>query len=308
MTDKSKGNAILLLTAVVWGTGFIGQKLGNAVLPPIAFNSIRQMLAALLLCPILARSLRKSGYFSKEKNTAEQLERKKHEMIKAGILCGLFMLLGTNFQQIGLLTVSAGKSGFISSLYIVFTPLLSVAVGKRVNFRTFLCIAIAIGGFALLSLRGGLGGATAGDWWTLASAFAFASQIVSVNYFVDRDNDILISVMEMGACGIAGILISILIEHPQLAAIGECMPIIIYTACIPTAIGYTLQIVGQKYTDSTTAALIMSLEAVFAAVFGAIFLKEWMSMRELLGCVVIFAAIILDQIELPNKKETEHEK
>lgn len=297
MTDKNKGNLILLLTAVLWGTGFISQKLGNEVMPPMTFNAVRQLMAALVLTPIAMRGLRTSGYLSHEVSTHEQIGCRKSRLLKAGLLCGLFMLIGTAAQQIGLLTVSAGKSGFISSIYIVFTPLFSVIVGSRVKRRTVLCIALAIFGFAVMSLKGGLGGATPGDWLTLVSAAGFAAQIVAVNCFVDKDNAILISQAQFFFCGIVGLVIAIIAEEPAFAAVFAGIPVLLYQTFVPTAGGYTLQIIGQKYTDSSTAALIMSLEAVFAMIFGAIFLHEIMSLREIAGAAIIFGATILGQRE-----------
>ena len=299
MSDKFKGNAALLFTAIVWGTGFIAQKLGNEVMPPMTFNAIRQIMAAIVLFPIMAMGVKRSGYLSHEKNSYDQIVYRKSKLKKAFVLCGTFLMIGTMTQQIGLLTVSAGKSGFISAMYIVFTPVLSIVVGGRVNRKTFACVAIAMGGFALLSLRGGLGNTTPGDWWTLVSAVGFAAQIVAVNTFVDRDNDLIISVLQMAFAGIVGLIIAIVLERPDLSQITEGIPILLYSTFVPTAIGYTFQIVGQKFTDSTTAALLMSLESVFAVIFGAIFLKEFMSTMELLGCLVIFIAVVIDQIEMP---------
>ena len=193
MSEKNKGNLILLLTAILWGTGFISQKLGNRAMPPMTFNAIRQFMAALVLTPVAMRGLRTSGYLSLKHSSQTQIDHRKKKLLKAGLLCGLFMLIGTATQQIGLLTVSAGKSGFISSIYIVFTPLFSVIVGSKVKRRSVICIAIAMIGFAIMSLKGGPGGATPGDWLTLVSAAGFAAQIVTVNCFVDKDNAILIS-------------------------------------------------------------------------------------------------------------------
>lgn len=297
MSDRFKGNTALLLTAVVWGTGFIAQKLGNEVMPPMAFNAIRQLMAAVVLCPIMLFGLKKSRYLSKENNDST-LAFRKNKLKKAFVLCGIFMAIGTMTQQIGLVTVSAGKSGFISALYIVFTPIISVVVGSKVSKKTFACVALAMAGFALLSLRGGLGNTTPGDWWTLISAVGFAAQITAVNAFVDKDNDLIISVLQMLFAGLVGIAFSLVLEHPTWAQVQAGIPAILYSTFVPTAIGYTLQIVGQKFTDSTTAALLMSLEAVFAAIFGAIFLKEVMSAMELLGCLVIFIAVVIDQVDL----------
>lgn len=297
MSNKNKGNLILLLTAILWGTGFISQKLGNRVMPPMTFNAVRQLMAAVVLTPLVLYGLKKSGYLSCESNMYSQLADRKKRLLKGGFLCGLFMLIGTATQQIGLLTVSAGKSGFISSIYIVFTPLFSVIVGSKVKRHTVICIAIAMMGFAVMSLKGGISGATPGDWLTLASAAGFAAQIVAVNCFVDKDNAVLLSQLQFFFCGAAGLAVALIMEGPAWAGVLAGIPILLYQTFVPTAGGYTLQIIGQKYTDSSTAALIMSTEAIFAMIFGAIFLHEMMSMREIAGAAIIFAATILGQRE-----------
>ena len=297
MSNKNKGNLILLLTAILWGTGFISQKLGNRVMPPMTFNAVRQLMAALVLTPLVLHSLKKSGYLSHESNSYSQLGYKRKRLLKAGVFCGFFMLIGTATQQIGLLTVSAGKSGFISSIYIVFTPLFSVIVGSKVKRCTVICIAIAMTGFAVMSLKGGLSGATLGDWLTLASAAGFAAQIVAVNCFVDKDNAVILSQLQFLFCGAAGLVVALIMEGPAWAGVLAGIPILLYQTFVPTAGGYTLQIIGQKYTDSSTAALIMSTEAIFAMIFGAVFLNEMMSMREIAGAAIIFAATILGQRE-----------
>ena len=225
-------------------------------------------------------------------------------LIAAGIVCGCFMTFGSMMQQIGLVTVSAGKSGFISSIYIVFVPLFSVILGVRVRKRSVFCIAMAMAGFAVMSLRGGFGTITTGDWLTLLSAAGFAAQIVAVNHYVDNGNAIFISVLQMFFCGIVGFILSVIIEHPAPEAFIACLPILLYTTFVPTAMGYTFQIVGQKYTDSSTAALIMSLEAVFAAIFGMLCLHEIMSLREVAGAAIIFAATIIGQMEDPKAKSS----
>ena len=297
MSNKNKGNLILLLTAILWGTGFISPKLGNRVMPPMTFNAVRQLMAAVVLTPLVLYGLKKSGYLSRESNMYSQLADRKKRLLKGGVLCGLFMLIGTATQQIGLLTVSVGKSGFISSIYIVFTPLFSVIVGSKVKRRTVICIAIAMMGFAVMSLKGGISGATPGDWLTLASAAGFAAKIVAVNCFVDKDNAVLLSQLQFFFCGAAGLAVALIMEGPAWAGVLAGIPILLYQTFVPTAGGYTLQIIGQKYTDSSTAALIMSTEAIFAMIFGAIFLHEMMSMREIAGAAIIFAATILGQRE-----------
>ncbi len=297
MTDRTKGNIALLMTAIVWGSGFVAQRLGNEILPPMAFNSIRQIMAGFVLLPVLAMSLHTSGYLSKDKASASQLAFRKRKALIGGLICGIFMMAGSMLQQIGLVTLEAGKSGFISSIYIVFVPLFSVILGSKVRRRSVFCILMAIAGFGVMCLKGGLGTIGTGDWITLISSACFAAQIVAVNRFLDRNNDILLSVIQMFFCGIVGIAIALAVEHPQLGAVIEGLPLLLYMTFFPTATGFTLQIVGQKYTDSSSAALIMSLESVFALIFGMLILHEMMSVREIIGAAIIFAATLLGQKE-----------
>ena len=295
MSDKMKGNILLLLTAIMWGSGFISSKFGNAAMPPATFNAVRQLMAAAVLAPVALRSLKKSGYLSAEHHSYDNLRYRKAKLLKAGLCCGFCLLIGSLCQQIGLLTVSAGKSGFITSIYIVFTPLFAVILGSKVSRRTVLCIALAIIGFALMSLKGGLGGATTGDWLTLLSAAGFAAQIV------DKHTAVLISQMQFFVSGLTGLVIALITDGFVLPQVIAGIPVLLYQTLVPTAGGYTLQTIGQKYADPSTAALIMSLEAVFATIFGAIVLHEMMSAREIAGAAIIFAATIIGQIE-PDRK------
>jgi len=297
MSDRAKGNTALLLTALVWGSGFVAQRLGNEILPPMSFNSIRQIMAGLVLLPVLTVSLRSSGYLSREKASIAQISYRRRKALIGGLICGLFMLSGSMLQQIGLVTLTAGKSGFISSIYIVFVPIFSVLLGNHVKRRSIFCVIMAMAGFGVMSLQGGLGTVTTGDWLTLLSAASFAAQIVAVNNFLDRNNDILLSVIQMFFCGITGFTVALFVEHPQLSAVIEGLPLLLYMTFFPTAAGFTLQIVGQKYTDSSSAALIMSLESVFALIFGMLILHEMMSFREAIGAMIIFAATLIGQRE-----------
>lgn len=302
MSGHAKGNFALLLAAMVWGTGFIGQRIGMRYMPPIGFNAIRHLMATVVLIPIALYFLKKSAYFDSEKNSEEMLIQKRNKLLKGSLVCGLFMFLGTAVQQIGLVTVSAGKSGFISSIYIALVPLVNVIFGGKVKLRTILCIVMALVGFAVLSLRGNFESITTGDWLTLASAFFIAVQIVAVSRFVDKDNAIALSVGQMVTAGLMGIVISMLIEDMTWAGFVDALPVLLYMTFVPTTIGYTMQIVGQTYTEEpSVAALILSLEAVFAAIFGAIFLRELMSVQEIIGCIIIFIATILGQYE-PKQK------
>ncbi len=295
MSSRFKGNAALLMAAILWGTGFVAQKLGMETLPPIAFNSIRQIMAVVVLLPLMFYDFHKSGYISKELNSPAQIARKRNKLLAGGAVCGIFLCAGTILQQMGLMTVSIGKSGFISSMYLVFAPLFSAVLGARVSRKSVFCIFLALTGFGVMSLSGGLGNATSGDWLTLLSTVSLAAQIVAIDRFVDYGNAISLSVIEMLFSGVAGMILSVIIEHPAFDAFIACMPVLIYSILFPTAMGYTFQIVGQKYTDSTAAALIMSTESIFSAIFGTLLLNETMSAREIIGSIIIFTAIIIGQ-------------
>ena len=282
---------MLLLTAFIWGSTFVFQQTGMEHVGPLTFNSGRTVLAALFVGGVWVVIRKVSGQSilpAKGDGTITLI---------GGLLCGVCLGFGMALQQIGLKYTTVGKTSFISALYIVIVPFFSVLVGDKVKARSVFCVIMAMIGFAIMSLKGGLGGATAGDWWTLLSAAAFAAQIVTVNQFVDKDNAVALSCLQFLVCGVFGLLIAVPMETPTLAAISAGGLILAYQTLVPTATGYTLQIVGQKYTDSATAALIMSLEAVFAAIFGALILHELMSAREIAGAAIIFAATIIGQRE-----------
>lgn len=303
MSDKFKGNLALLITSIVWGSGFIAQKLGGEAMPPMSFNATRQLMAAIVLLPLAIFSVHSNGYFSKSNNTTAQIAYKRNRMIVAALVCGGFLVFGSDLQQVGLATVSAGKSGFISVMYVVFVPLLGAIIGAKTDKKDALCALLALFGFAVMSLRFD-GGMTKGDWITLISAVGFSAQMLAVNHYVDKDNYLLLAVIQSGACGIMGLIIGFIVESPTLASFHNALPILMYTTFIPTCIGYTGQIVGQRYTSPTAAGLILSLEAVFAAIFGALFLGEVMSLREVAGSAIIFIAVILAQIEIKKHKGT----
>ena len=241
-----------------------------------------------------------TGYFSKEKYGDETVGIRKKNLFKASIWCGVFLALGTNLQQIGLVTVSAGKVGFISAIYIVMVPIIGLFFGDNVGKKLWMCVALALVGFMLLSLNGGLGGITSGDLLTLAGAFFFAAQIVCINMHVTQDNSLILSTTQMIVSGIISLTLMFIFEDHSVATLMSGALPIMYSALFPTAIGFTLQVVGQQYVNPTTASLILSLEAVFGAIFGIFFLHETMTPREFAGSVLIFSSILAAQ--MPDKK------
>ena len=297
ISNKTKGIILLLITAFAWGSGFVARKLGSSVIPPITFNAMRQFGAALVLLPIMLPGLKKSGYLDRSRNSLRRYEFHKYKVLVGGLVCGICMTLASTLQSMGLATVSAGKSGFITSMYVVITPIFSLALGKKLQPKIYGCVALAVVGFGFLSLTEGLGNVHIGDWLLLGSAACFAAQIMAINRYVDKWNDLLLSVIQMALCGVLEIIVAIPLEHPTMAQLTACIPALAYSILIPSALGYSCQVVGQKHASSTSAALILSLESVFSVLVGAIVLHEHMLPRELLGCALIFIAVVASQIE-----------
>ena len=287
---------------MAWGSGFAIRKLGTEAIPPMTFNALRELLGGILLLPMLIYMLKSSGYLDSSRNKYEVIRRRRSRVIKAGLFCGAMFTVASMLQSLGLSTVSAGKSGFITSLYVVLTPFVGLLVGDKIKKKSIFCIIMALIGFVLLSLTGGLGGLAVGDALLFAGAIGFAVHIVAVNRFVDAGNGMLIAVIQMFFLGVVGLAVSIPVEHPTIDQFIACLPPLVFCAFITCTIGNTAQILGQKYTDATTAALIMGLESVFSAVFGAIILSEMMSPRELLGCLLIFVAVCINQIDIGSLK------
>lgn len=300
MKNKLKGNLLLLLTAMSWGSGFAIRKLGTAAIPPMTFNALRELLGAIFLLPLLWYTLKTSKYFDHSNNRHHVLEYRRKKVIKGGIFCGVLFTAASMLQSLGLATVSAGKSGFITSMYVVLTPLIAMVLGTRIKKKSLACIVLALLGFCFLSLNGGLGGIHMGDLLLLGGAFCFAAHIVTVEAFVDKSNGLLIAVTQMVFLGIVGLAISVPIEHPTWGQFVACVPALLLCAFVTCTIGNTSQIIGQRYTDATSAALIMGLESVFSVVFGSIILGEMMPAKELVGCLLIFIAVTANQIDLKS--------
>ncbi len=294
---QMKGNLLLLLTAMVWGGGFVAQSSGMAYVGPFTFQSVRSLLCPLVLAPLILTmdtAQKRSGTY-----TAPTAQTRRTQLI-AGIVCGVLMTIAANLQQIGIQYTTTGKAGFITAMYILIVPLLGVFLKKKIPGKLWGCIVLAMVGLYFLSFSGGFESFNIGDIYVLACAMAFAFHITAVDLFADKVDGVRLSAMQFLVCGILSGIIALLFEAPTLSAIWAAAVPIAYAGIISCGIGYTLQIVGQKYTSPTMASLLMSLESVFAVVFGALLLREIPSPREALGCVLMFIAIIIPQ--LPDRK------
>lgn len=318
--NNLRGTLILLVTACVWGSGFIAQKVGMYHMGALLFNGTRMLIASCVLLPVAIITSKRSGFYSRDSILAmlaidrsfngdleleadKIISKRRRDIIVGGIACGLLTSIGAGVQQIGIKMVPVGKAGFLTILYVIFVPILGIVLGRKVGAKLWACVAIALVGFTLLSLNNGFGGISIGDIIIVISALFFAIQINVVGIYSIRTNPILLNMVQMLICGITNVAVSIIFENPSFAQIFAGIKPLMYSALLPGALCFTLQIVGQKNTNPTIASLVMSTESIFAMIFGVLILGEHMSGRELLGCAVIFGATALAQI--PDKKELE---
>ncbi len=288
-----KGDLILLVTAIIWGTSFVSQKLGMNYIEPFTFGASRFLLGAVVLIPVIL-------FFEKMNKNSTKMQKsnkfKTKDLVVGGILCGSALFLGASFQQWGILGTTAGKAGFITALYIVLVPIFGIFMNKKVNLLTWFGVALAIFGLYLLTIQEGFV-LEKGDALVLVGTVFWALQIIFVDMFVDKVEGLKLSCIQFVTAGVLSAIAAFIFETPEIGAIIEGSAVIIYTAVMVVGVAYTLQIIGQKYTSPTAAAIILSLESVFAVISGAIFLNESMSTKETIGCLIMFVAVVITQLK-----------
>ena len=290
-----RGNLLLLLTAFIWGLAFVAQVEGGAAVGALTFNGVRSLLGGGLLSALLPL-LDRAG-LSRRPATAGE----KRALWTGGILCGLALFAATNLQQLGLLTTSAGKGGFITALYIVLVPVFGLFIGRRTTLFTWLGVALAVAGLYLLCMQGE-GGLDRGDLLVMACAPVFAVQILLVDRFAPRTDCVRLACIEFFTVGILNLPLMFIYESPSLSALARCWVSVLYAGLLSSGVAYTLQIVAQKDSHPTTASVLMSFESVFAVLAGVVLLGDRMTAWEWGGCVVMFAAVILAQLPAPRKE------
>ena len=295
MSRRMRGNLLLLLTAFIWGLAFVAQVEGGAAVGALTFNGVRSLLGGGLLLALLPL-LDRAG-LSRRPATADE----KKALWTGGLLCGLALFAATNLQQLGLLTTSAGKGGFITALYIVLVPVFGLFIGRRTTLFTWLGVALAVAGLYLLCMQGE-SGLDRGDMLVMACAPIFAVQILLVDRFSPRTDCIRLACIEFFTVGILNLPLMFIYESPSLSAMAGCWTSILYAGLLSSGVAYTLQIVAQKDSHPTTASVLMSFESVFAVLAGVVLLGDRMTAWEWSGCAVMFAAVILAQLPTPKRK------
>lgn len=294
---RTQSNLLLLLTAFIWGSAFVAQKVGGA-LGPFTYNGIRTLLGGLVLIPVVLLTQRAdSGW---QNATPEERKAQWKIVLTAGILCGLMHFIASSLQQIGIAYTTASKAGFITSLYAIIVPIISVFIGKRIRPIVWISCVISVAGLYLISMKGGSFTLQFGDLLILLCAVFFALQILIIDHYSPKCSGVKMSCVQFLVSGTLGVICMFIFETPHPAIIMHYWFSIIYGGVFSTGIAYTLQIIGQKNTPATEASLILCLEAVFSALTSTLFLHELLSVREYIGCALIFSAVILSQ--LPEKQ------
>lgn len=303
MNRQLRANLMLLTTAVIWGTAFVAQRAGMDYIGPLTFNGLRFMLGAIVLLPIIYvwdRSKAKNGTLPVL--TREEKLKARKTLWKAGTLCGLALFAGTGLQQWGLVYTTAGKTGFITALYIVIVPIFGLFLGHKVRNLLWVSVVFGLAGLYLISINEGFS-VNIGDVLAFGCAFGFAFHILVVDHYTAKVDPLRFSSVQFFVCASISLVLMVFLEHPAWEYIVAGAVPILYTGIMSCCVAYTFQIIAQKDTSPTVASLLLSMESVFAAIFGFLLLHEQLTVREMAGCLIVFLAIIMAQ--LPERKESQ---
>lgn len=297
MKQQIKSSLILLLTATIWGVAFVAQSVGMEYIGPFTFNAIRCVLGGLVLIPVILVLKKK-----KETGAENQEKEDKKTLWAGGIACGVILCIASNLQQFGIMEASVGKSGFFTALYIVMIPVIGIFIGKRPGIKLWFCVALAVVGMYLLCMKDGSFIIERADIMLLLCALVFSFHILVVDYFSPKVDGVKMSCIQFFVCGVLSAVGMLFTETPDISNIQAAWLPLLYAGLLSCGVGYTLQIVGQKGINPVIASLIMSLESVISALAGWVILGQVLSPKEILGCVLMFVAIIITQIPIGNKK------
>ena len=295
MKKTFEGCLILLITTIIWGCAFVAQSVGMDHIGPFTFQAVRSLLAVLTLLPVIYL------FDLKKKDGSSYIRRWcKPKLWIAGSLCGIALFVASGAQQVGLIDTDAGKAGFLTSMYIVIVPFFGLFFRKKLSPATILGVLIAVVGLYLLS-GAGVSGINPSDLLMILCAFAFAVQIILVERLGWDQDGLRLNCIQCLVCSVLSAIVMVFTETPAWGSLVDCALPLAYAGCLSMGVAYSLQIIGQQKLDAVPAAIIMSLESVFAASAGWLLLHERMTPREMVGCALLFTAVILSQI--PSKKK-----
>ena len=307
MKKSTRSNIMLFITALIWGSAFVAQKVATT-LGPFTYNGIRYLIGGFAVIPVIilfSRMESRRGAADQNAVGCGGLGRFiDRQTLAGGIACGIVLCVASNLQQLGMcFDTDAGKTGFITSLYIVIVPLLGMLFGKKVRTSIWVCVCLGIIGFYMLTMAGKSGtlGFRIGDFFVLLCAFCFACHIMVIDHFAPKCDCLKMSCVQFFVASFASLILMIFFETPVVSDIMDCWLPILYCGVFSCGLAFTLQILGQKNAEPTAATLILSLESVFAVIFGVLLAGESMTLIEGLGCIVIFIAVVTPQL-LGNKQ------
>ena len=294
-----RNTLLLVLTALVWGCAFVAQSVGAEHVGAFTFLACRSWLAGVTLLPVIA--LLRARQRRPESAAESPAPQSRRALLTGGIACGCFLFLASSAQQIGVASTTTAKAGFITAMYVIIVPILSLVLGRRVGKKIWLCVAMSVVGLYLLCIAGSLS-LGRGDAMVLLCALLFAGHIMTVDHFSPKMDGVQLSCIQFFTTAILATVCMFLFEHPTAAALQSALLPILYAGILSSGVGYTLQIVAQKGLNPTIASMAMSLESVFSALAGWVILGQGLTAREFSGCALMFAAIILAQ--LPDQKRS----
>ncbi len=307
MNKQLRGNLMLLLTAMIWGSAFVAQSVGMDYVGPFTFNCVRCIIGGIVLIPVIILLTKidkrnKSNTVDNDSDSDMSVsnQNQKKTLIIGSIVCGFVLFASSSLQQVGIQYTTAGKAGFITTLYIVFVPILGMFLGQRVKAKVWVCVSIAAVGLYLLCINEGFT-IGKGDFLILLCAVAYAVHILVIDYFSPKVDGVKMSCLQFFICALLSIPPMVMFETPEIVSILQCWLPLFYSGVLSCGVAFTLQIIGQKYTQPTIASLLLSLESVFAVLAGMLVLHEMLTIREFLGCILMFTATIVAQ--MPSKAD-----
>lgn len=288
---KASGSLMLLLTALIWGLAFVVQRSGMSIIGPYTFQAVRTLLASAALLPLALLRRQQMG------------PAWRMPPVELWLSCGLLVGGACLAQQVGLTTTPAGKAGFISSLYVVLVPIFALFTGRRAGWGVWLGVTLAVAGLYMLSAVGSFS-LDSGEGLMLVCAALSAAQILLVDRYAAPYDGVMLSCLQFLVAGLLPVPLAIFLERPALADVWQAKWLILYAGVMSSAVGYTLQILGQKRVPPALASILLCLESVFAAAAGALILGERMTGRELAGCALMLSAVVLAQLPEKNGENT----
>jgi len=291
MKNKTiRGEILLVITAIIWGTSFVAQRVGMEYIGPYTFTATRFIIGTLSLLPVILLMGKLNS--NKEK---EEVGTKK-DLLIGGLACGVALFFGISFQQVGIQYTTAGKAGFITALYIVLVPIFGLFINKKVGKSVWIGLILAVFGLYLLCVTEGFS-ISKGDLIVLCGTVFWAIHILIIDHFAPKVDGLKMSFIQFFVAGMLSLIVALFTETIELSAIISSAGPILYTGIVVVGIAYTFQIFGQKGAHPAVSAIILSMESVFAVISGMILLREIMSAKEIIGCILMFVAVIITQIK-----------